>query len=318
MGSGWVVNAWFTASATANNLLNAETTLSAYGDSAYSGDPINTLNLPATYRCFAYIITDASLTQSGGILAHNTNIDTNVLLVDNNSPAIPSVKINVPLAVKLGTPVPPTELTLSNEAKPNADPGSLPWNNDAVEFTYTLYFQDAGNAPLAAGTTVTYTGGILSLPDPVNSAPTGGTLTLKAPNDPGNPNGGINGAWASIILKSGQKVTLAVPAAWKVRTVQTENYRYDTSYTDSADGVPTVGRDTGSPFRTAGSDARTFAFVNILQYIPPTGMTTTDIAGVLPFIMLLLGTVMVYGHAASLRREYVRGFGRKAVRSGAA
>ncbi len=132
-----------------------------------------------------------------------------------------------------------------------------------------LCFTDTEGKPLPAGTSFGYVGGVLENADA--TAPPSGTITLDA-------------AGATFLsLKNGQTVTLAdVLAESSIRIVETADSNYTVSFTDSAEFVRTPGNDTG--FRTTGTQARSFNFVNTRIPVVPSGLAQ---GGEGPLAMLL-------------------------------
>lgn len=128
-----------------------------------------------------------------------------------------------------------------------------------MDFTFTIYFQNASGTPLASGTQLTYTGGIIA--DSGAVAPLGGTLTLDS------------GGKATLTLKHGQTATITLTSAvGKVRIVESPATNYSTSFVDSvAPGTTVTQNDTNVRAITNGE--RTFDFINTRVAVPPTGVS---------------------------------------------
>ncbi|MDR2035503.1 MAG: hypothetical protein LBP91_02350 [Coriobacteriales bacterium] len=127
----------------------------------------------------------------------------------------------------------------------------------AYAFAFTVYFADDERTALPAGTTISYTGGVI--PGSGATLPQADLLTLDAEGK------------TSITLAHGQTVTFIdlLSENW-IRVEETVNDNYYTSFWDSADASDTSDNDTD--YRCIGTVARTFDFENVRSTVEDMGV----------------------------------------------
>ena len=178
------------------------------------------------------------------------------------------------------------ELTVSAKTVTISNTITGAYGDMTKAFTYTIYFQDSAGAPLASGTTFTYTGGVIA--GSGATAPSGGTLTLDSAGK------------ATVTLTTGQTITIAgVATSAKVRVVQTTDANYTTSFKDSEDASSTSGADTGVRSMTAAD--RTFDFTNTRSVVP--GGISTGSGGIVLLSLMALALASGLAITAAYRRR---------------
>lgn len=156
------------------------------------------------------------------------------------------------------------------------------------DFLFTIYFLDGGGVPLAEGTQLQYTGGILSGSEA--EAPADGTLML---NEAGK---------ATFMLKHGQQITIMAVPQGSVRVTEAGDSNYRVSFVDSL-GQVTDSSDTGQ-VSLVEINSR-FDFINIRNEEVPAGVLTGSIQGpiLLGLSMLLLMGIAGAGMIHSRRKR---------------
>ncbi|WP_312429038.1 right-handed parallel beta-helix repeat-containing protein [Lacrimispora sp.] len=156
------------------------------------------------------------------------------------------------------------------------------------DFLFTIYFLDGEGVPLAEGTQLQYTGGILS--GSAAEAPAGGTLIL-----------GESGK-ATFILKHGQQITIMAVPQGSTRVIEDSDSNYRVSFVDSL-GQETDGSDTGQA--SLDEINSRFDFINTRNEEVPTGVRTGSLQGpiLLGVSMLLLMGITGVGTIHSRRKR---------------
>lgn len=156
-------------------------------------------------------------------------------------------------------------------------------------FTFTAYFQDASGKPLAAGTQLSYTGGVLD--GSSATAPSAGTLTLDAEGK------------ATFNLSAGQKIIISnVNATYKVRVVETAVTGYTTAIYDSVTNSTITSADTGVISLTTAD--RSFDFINTYVTINPTGIATSN--SYLPILLAVVLAAIAMAVVVARKRYQIR------------
>jgi len=233
------------------------------------GPAINTLNLPANYRCFAYN-TGASRTD---IIAVYSELDSSllgVLVHDDTDSSADIFSINTLTGYNshssLGTVLPVkldenykivsfTTVTVSKAVK-----GKYADMTKTFDFTVCFYSDAQGTIPLE----------------------TGGKYTFS--------------------LKSGQDIVIPnVPANAYVRIVEDDaGDFYSASFKDSADTSGTKGSDTG--VRPMSVQPRSFDFESTAKTIVPMGIAGTG-RGYVPLILAAISLISVIIAIDLMRRK---------------
>ncbi|MCL1975428.1 MAG: hypothetical protein FWG61_04615 [Firmicutes bacterium] len=282
-GDGYYINAMF------NKVISpAPVTLKAYADNTLSPE-LNTLVLPANYRCFAYS-TGLTAMRVDNIQAIDSSMRSmgDVVRVVDNDPQIYSIKTlggynthnyaaaNGVLPVKFFE----TTLTVGKSVS-----GTFSECNKV--FVFSIYLVDYKGDAEAIGTTFAYTG---DKTDTIALKPDDGTLTLS------------EDGMATFYLKHGQTITIAgIPAKNSMRIVETIAPDYVASFTD--DQGPAGTNDTG--VRLMSKLPRTIAFTNARNEMPITGLSLGNIKAslLLPALTLFLGLLALMVRIAYRRRK---------------
>ena len=255
-GDGFYVNASFAAPPSPSS----DMVMRVYEKDG-DGRIVKLLNLPKNYRHFAYT-TDSTVSCTDKIIGLNSDQTVRgiVVRVYDDSRDIYSVKTNNGYdahgKIVNALPVKFDETPIADVTVSKTVTGLFA--DKTKDFTFTVYFMDAGGNPLTNLPPIDYTGGTLT-----------GSGAVSLGNGSLSPNA-ITGQ-AVFTLKHGQMVTLnEISANMKIRIEETEDSNYRTSYKDSISANSVDSNDTGPKSLSAGE--RTFAFTNERIEAVPTGI----------------------------------------------
>lgn len=184
-----------------------------------------------------------------GYVFTDWKVGTNGVRQGNTTVQLPNVAVNTDIYLIYER----VSVTVSKEV-------SGAYADKTRDFTFTIKFADNSGTPLASGTRLAYTGGII--PGSGAPVPAGGTLTLDS------------GGKATFTLRHGQTITIAeVPADGRVWITEADVTGYTASWRDGALS-PGIGTFTDELIMS-GMD-KTVAFTNTYGDIVPTGIWTDN------------------------------------------
>ncbi|MDR1068934.1 MAG: hypothetical protein LBL36_06805 [Clostridiales Family XIII bacterium] len=231
-------------------------------------------NITASAALYSQTLDSAAFDNAGfsDYAVATAGIQNNILIVAENGSG------------KAGYAPGVTTLTISNMvAGDYADP--------TKEFVFTVKFLDTDEVPLADGTKFVYTGSAII---PGVTAPEGGTLTANADGE------------VSFVLSHGQSIIIAgVASSGSVRITQTEAPVYTVSFTDSENGAPETGFDTG--LREMKPNPRSFSFVNTRSAVPDSGIDAGNAGAMLLLPLLALPSLFIFWILRRAYRRHARG-----------